>query len=100
MMCKDIELLSDVVDGFVIGCLDLDGNVDASACRRLMAANAKGLPVTFHRAFDMAKDPMAAMEAIAELGCARLLTSGQQATAFAGRCVPGEIAHFPYIHVF
>jgi copper homeostasis protein len=45
---------------------------------------AKGRSVTFHRAFDMCRDPFQALEDIIELGCDRILTSGQQATAEQG----------------
>jgi copper homeostasis protein len=85
MMARDIELLSDVADGFVVGCLKRDGDIDVDGCRELLKRNRCNLPFTFHRAFDMAKDPMAAMETIAELGFSRLLTSGQEKSAFEGR---------------
>jgi copper homeostasis protein len=40
--------------------------------------------VTFHRAFDFARNPERAVEAIIALGCDRLLTSGQAADALTG----------------
>ncbi|UQC71623.1 copper homeostasis protein CutC [Lelliottia sp. AC1] len=83
-------MLEDVVrvrelgfPGLVIGLLDEDANVDMPRMRQIMAA-AKGMAVTFHRAFDMCKDPIQAFENLAELGVARILTSGQQATAEKG----------------
>lgn len=39
----------------VIGALTADARVDMEACLPMMEA-AKGLPVTFHRAFDMVAD--------------------------------------------
>ena len=69
--------------GLVIGLLDEDANVDMPRMRQIMAA-AKGMAVTFHRAFDMCKNPIQAFENLAELGVARILTSGQQSTAEKG----------------
>ena len=43
-----------------------------------------GKPVTFHRAFDVCKDPLGALEKIIEMGCQRILTSGQQPNAEQG----------------
>lgn len=83
-MLHDIELCRKAgVDGLVFGCLTPDGTIDMPLMRTLMKA-AGGLPVTFHRAFDMTSNPHQALEDIIELGCNRILTSGQQATAFEG----------------
>ena len=70
-------------DGVVLGCLTPDGNVDRPLMERLMEA-ADGLSVTFHRAFDVCRDPFRALEEIISLGCHRILTSGQQSTAEQG----------------
>lgn len=70
-------------DGVVIGALDADGNVDLPLCRELMQA-AGPLQVTFHRAFDAARDLPQALEQVFELGCQRVLSSGGQASAEAG----------------
>ena len=51
--------------------------------KQLMEAS-KGLSVTFHRAFDVCRDASEALEQIIDLGCDRILTSGQQATAELG----------------
>ena len=83
-MISDIEdCARSGADGVVIGALDADGNVDLALCRRLVAAAGK-LDVTFHRAFDAARDPAAALEDIIALGCARVLTSGAAASATQG----------------
>jgi copper homeostasis protein len=42
------------------------------------------MSVTFHRAFDMCRDPFESLENIIALGCSRILTSGQQPTAEQG----------------
>ena len=84
VMRRDIETCRALgCAGVVIGVLAADGSVDSHRCRALMDA-AHGLPVTFHRAFDFARDPLAALDAIIALGCARLLTSGQANDALAG----------------
>ena len=84
VMCRDIEMARKIgVDGVVIGCLTADGEVDADKMRKLMSV-AGDMSVTFHRAFDMCRDPYRALEAIEQLGCDRILTSGQQVSAEAG----------------
>lgn len=83
-MLKDIETARQAgADGVVFGCLTADGEVDMAVMQELMAAS-NGLSVTFHRAFDVCRDPRKALEQIIELGCNRILTSGQQANAEAG----------------
>jgi len=75
MRC-DVEACTRLgCDGVVIGALDADGNVALGACRDLIYA-ARGLGVTFHRAFDLARDPALALEDLIALGCERVLTSG------------------------
>ena len=83
-MVADIEALRGLgVHGVVIGALTAEGDIDMPACRR-MAEAAKGMSITFHRAFDRCRCPHEALEQIIELGCNRLLTSGQAPTALQG----------------
>jgi copper homeostasis protein len=83
-MRRDIEACKTMgCAGVVIGVLTADGAVDIARCRTLMDA-ARGMSVTFHRAFDFARDPERALEAVIALGCNRLLTSGQAADALTG----------------
>lgn len=84
IMLHDIKVAKQLgADGVVFGCLTADGNVDVAAMKMLM--NAVGdMNVTFHRAFDMCKNPKEALEQIIELGCTRILTSGQEENALAG----------------
>lgn len=84
VMLRDIEACVALgCDGVVIGALDMDGDVDVPTCRTLIAA-AGPLGVTFHRAFDVARDQTRALQTIIELGCERVLTSGGEAGALAG----------------
>lgn len=69
--------------GVVIGALTPDGEVDVVTTGRLIAV-AGPASVTFHRAFDLTPDPMAALDALRALGVARVLTSGQAARALDG----------------
>ncbi|MDO4789537.1 MAG: copper homeostasis protein CutC [Porphyromonas sp.] len=83
-MIEDIKIFKTLgVDGFVFGALTPDGEVDKEICKRLIEA-AEGFPTTFHRAFDMAKDPKQALEDIIELGFERILTSGCMPNALEG----------------
>lgn len=69
--------------GVVIGVLRADGSVDAGPVRVLVEA-ARPMEVTFHRAFDVARDQAEALEAIIGLGIERVLTSGRAPTAREG----------------
>ncbi|MCD7712917.1 MAG: copper homeostasis protein CutC [Firmicutes bacterium] len=83
-MLHDIEMTKQLqVDGVVVGCLTKEGEVDVELLHRLVEA-AGPLSVTFHRAFDVCKDPLVALEQIIEAGCDRILTSGQQPDAVQG----------------
>jgi copper homeostasis protein len=84
IMLHDIKVARQLgADGVVFGCLTADGNVDVRAMKMLM--NAVGdMSVTFHRAFDMCKNPQEALEQIISLGCNRILTSGQEPNAVKG----------------
>lgn len=78
MMCKEIG-----TDGVVIGFLNIDGSIDMKRTAKIVEA-VYPLGVTFHRAFDRCKNPFEAMEQLIEIGCERILTSGQQKTAPEG----------------
>ena len=77
-------------DGVVFGVLDRQGHIDRKLTERLVA-RARPAAVTFHRAFDMTTEPFLALEALVEMGVERVLTSGQEPTAFEGA---GRIAEF------
>lgn len=84
VMREDVRVARELgADGVVIGCLTADGDIDAARTRELMDAAAP-MNVTFHRAFDMCRDPRAALEQLIELGVDRVLTSGQEGSCLEG----------------
>ena len=84
VMQHDIRVAKDLgADGVVIGALTASGEVDREITRKLIEL-ARPMNVTFHRAFDMTADPLKALEDLVDLGIDRVLTSGQQATAWEG----------------
>ena len=85
VMRADLEQLAAAgADGFAVGVLTADGDLDLPRMRELATAAAP-LPLCCHRAFDLARDPAAVLEHLVELGFARVLTSGLCATASAGQ---------------
>jgi copper homeostasis protein len=83
-MQRDIEACMSLgCDGVVLGVLDAEGNIDMPRCRTLISA-ADNMGVTFHRAFDLTRDPLSSLEDVIQLGCERVLTSGAQASALEG----------------
>jgi copper homeostasis protein len=84
VMQRDVDLaLQHGADGIVFGILTDDGRVDVDRCRRLLR-QMENLTAVFHRAFDVTPDPMAALEQLIDLGFQRVMTSGQEQTAYNG----------------
>jgi copper homeostasis protein len=85
IMKKDIEMCKKLgVDGVVIGILNADGTIDKERTRELVDL-ARPMDVTFHRAFDMTRDPWEALEDLIGTGVNRVLTSGQERSCIIGR---------------
>lgn len=83
-MREEIEVFQDLgANGVVIGVLTPEGELDEGRMRRLTDSAGK-MDVTLHRAFDMTRDPFAALEAAVRLGCRTILTSGQARNALEG----------------
>jgi copper homeostasis protein len=83
-MLLDIERARTAgATGVVFGILTAEGDVDVVRTRRLVEA-AGGMETTFHRAVDMTRDYVAAVEAIIATGCTRILTSGGYDKALDG----------------
>lgn len=85
VLARDVVLARERgAAGVALGILTRDGAIDRPRCARLVSL-ARPLAVTFHRAFDHVREPVAALESLIELGVERVLTSGQAATALAGQ---------------
>lgn len=70
--------------GVVLGILTSEGQIDEKNTR-LLADYAQPLSVTFHKAIDELKDPVAAVLVLKRLkNISRILTSGGKATALEG----------------
>ena len=83
-MIVDMETCrKEGADGVVFGYLTAEGEIDLEKNKMLMSY-ARGMSVTFHRAFDRCQFPLKALEQLASLGIDRILTSGQQPTAIQG----------------
>ncbi|WP_346239088.1 copper homeostasis protein CutC [Niabella insulamsoli] len=85
IQCKDLNC-----DGVVIGFLNRDGSIDRKRTEKIIQA-VYPLGVTFHRAFDRCLAPFDALEQLIDLGCERVLTSGQELTAPEGARLIAEL---------
>lgn len=84
IMLNDIKYCKSLgCDGVVIGILEKDGGIDVLRTAKLVQL-AYPLEVTFHRAFDRCRDAFEALEQLIQIGCQRILTSGQKRTASEG----------------
>jgi copper homeostasis protein len=88
---EDIEAARELgVDGIVTGALTPEDCIAVAETRAFVVA-AGGLPVTFHRAFDMVADPSQALEELIDIGVQRILTSGRKSTALDGADVIAKL---------
>ena len=84
MMAQQIETLKDLgADGFVIGCLTAEGNLDQEAMKPLLEA-AKGCGMTLHRCIDVSKDPCQTYLDAKAMGIDTVLTSGAASNCTLG----------------
>ena len=84
MMVRQMPVLKAAgADGFVIGCLTKDGDLDEEAMKKLMDA-ADGAGLTLHRCIDVSRDPFETYRTASKLGIDTVLTSGA-----ASNCVLG-----------
>ncbi|WP_432663471.1 copper homeostasis protein CutC [Wukongibacter baidiensis] len=91
VMKRDAEIAKEMgINGIVVGILTPDGEVDTERMKEIIEI-ARPLSVTFHRAFDMARDPLKALNTLIDLKVDRILTSGQKKSAVEGLGLLGEL---------
>jgi copper homeostasis protein len=84
IMLNEILLIKQLgCEGIVIGLLNRDGEIPLKKTAKFIET-AYPMEVSFHRAFDRCADPIKALHQLEELGCQRILTSGQKPTAIEG----------------
>lgn len=82
LMTRDIEAAIEAsAGGIAVGVLTAEGLVDT---KFMEYARSLCEVVVFHRAFDLIRDPSAALEQLIDLGIARVLTSGGATRAIDG----------------
>ena len=83
-MAMEITALKQAgADGFVIGCLTADGELDKDAMMPLLRA-ARGCGLTLHRCIDVSRDLAKTYQDAASLGIDTVLTSGGAGSCLAG----------------
>jgi copper homeostasis protein len=88
---RDLDLaLGHGADGVAFGVLHADGTIDLPRCRELVR-QAGARPAVFHRAFDVTPGPLAALEQLIDLGVRRVMTSGQEESAYNGAPLIAEL---------
>ncbi len=84
VLCRDADLaLERGADGIAFGVLTSDGRIDRARVARVVDLVGPRRAV-FHRAFDVTPDPAEALGALIDLGVRRVLTSGQEESAYHG----------------
>ena len=84
------ELKAAGADGFVIGCLTAEGELDKAAMAPLIEA-AAGSGLTLHRCIDVSRDPLETYRAAGELGIDTVLTSGAAGSCMKGMALIGQM---------
>lgn len=89
---KDIDLAKKAgASGIVLGLLNKKNEIDIQNTK-ILAEYAQPLPVTFHKAIDVLKNPVQGVKTLLQINCiARILTSGGQPTAMEGQTVIREM---------
>lgn len=90
-MAREIHILRHAgADGFVIGCLTADGDLDSQAMKPLLSA-AGGAGLTLHRCIDVSRDLKKTYLDAGALGIDTVLTSGGAPNCRAGMDAIGQL---------
>ena len=95
---EEIQMMADQIrqlkalgaDGFVIGCLTPEGDLDAAAMAPLIEA-ADGAGLTLHGCIDVSRDPVQTYLDAGKLGIDTVLTSGAAGNCTAGKETIGKL---------
>lgn len=91
MMAAQMEQLRTLgADGFVVGCLTPEGDLDGEAMKPLLQA-AQGCGLTLHRCIDVSRDPCKTYLDAMALGFDTVLTSGAAGSSLAGMETIGKL---------
>ena len=85
-----LSLKAAGADGFVIGCLTADGDLDETAMKPLIEA-CGSCGITLHRCIDVSRDPLETYRKAGEIGIDTVLTSGAAANCKAGQPVIAQL---------
>lgn len=77
-------------DGIVVGILTKNGEIDLDNMKKFIEG-AQDIPITFHRAFDVCREPLKAFYQLQELGVQNILTSGQSQDCLRGKKLLKEL---------
>lgn len=98
MMATQIGMLRKAgANGFVIGCLDADGNLDGNAMQPLLRS-AQGCGLTLHRCIDVSRDPVQTYLDAGKLGIDTVLTSGAAGNCRLGKEIIGTLLQLRDTH--
>lgn len=94
VMLRDAEAaLGEGAAGIAFGILNANGAIDLARSTRIVKL-AQGRQIVFHRAFDVTPEPLTALDQLIDLGVTRVMTSGQEASAYNGAAnIAGYIKH-------
>ena len=91
MMAMQVRSLKEAgANGFVVGCLTAEGDLDKEAMKPILEACGESA-MTLHRCVDVSRDPLETYMTAGSLGMDTVLTSGGAGNCWSGRETIGEM---------